>query len=159
MKKTQSSLLFYFVLIFLMVFSSCATHHQVACPSPQQNKYLAKNVDKIHTKTSKRRTASRTKHFTANKLSKNVQTIPVVKPTINYTDIDPVSSIEAQMITETSEDLIASSKEAVYLDPIDKINRVSQDNVPVDASAPAVELMTKKEQKQFTFIIILVIMD
>ncbi len=136
-------------MIFLIVFSSCSTHKQVACPPQQQNRYLTKNTYRIRTKTPKRKPSRSTKHLNTNKLSKKVKTIPTVKPTINYTDIDPVPSIEAPLIHETPEYLITSSQDAVYVDPVDEITKVSRDNVLIDASAPPVELMDKKEQRQF----------
>lgn len=148
MKTTQSSLLFYLVLICLIVFSSCSTHKQVACP-PQQNKYLAKKKDRIHRKTSKKKPSTRTRSLNANRLSNKVKTIPAVKPSINYTDINPISSVETPLNTETPEDFIASTENAISIDPIDEITQVSQDNVLLNESAPAVELMDKKEQRKF----------
>ncbi len=136
-------------MIFLIVFSGCSTHKQVACPPQQQNKYLAKSTYRVRYKIPKRKPSSRTKHLNANRLSKKVKTIPVVKPTINHIDIDPVQSIEAPLTNETPEDLIASSQSDVYLDPADEITKVSHNNVLVDASGPALELMNKKEQRQF----------
>ncbi len=149
MKKIQSFLLFNLVLIFLIVFSSCSTHKQVACPPQQQNRHLAKNTYRVRTQTPKRKPSRSTKHLTANMHVKKVKTVPAAEPTISYADIDPVPSIEAPLINETPEDLIASSNSGVYLDPVDEITKVSQDNVLINATVPALELMDKKEQRQF----------
>ena len=148
MKTSQSTFPFYLVLICLIVFSLCSTHKQVACP-PQQNKYLAKKIDRIHRKIPKRKLSTRTRSLNANKQSKKVRTIPAAKPTINYTDINPISSVEISLYTVTPEDFIASSEKGTSTDPIDEITQVSKNNVLLIESDPAVELMDKKEQRKF----------
>ncbi len=56
MKKYHFSELYLLLLIFLIALSACSTPGQVACPSPQKNKYLVKKNRKTGHKTPKRKT-------------------------------------------------------------------------------------------------------
>ena len=56
MKKFHFSELYHLWWIFLIALSACSTPGQVACPSPQKNKYLVKKNRKTGHKTPKRKT-------------------------------------------------------------------------------------------------------